>query len=85
MFKALDAKMGSVLLRGFLTLLLAGISIDAFAQPLRAIIDTSKGEIVVELNARAAPTTVASFANLAMRGFYDGLTFHRLERSFRGR
>ncbi len=82
MFKALDAKMRNFLLRGFLALLLAGTSVDALAQPLRAIIDTSKGEIVVELNARAAPTTVASFANLAMRGFYDGLTFHRLERNF---
>lgn len=59
-----------------------GFSSAASAQGLRAIIDTSKGEIVVELNARAAPTTVANFANLAMRGFYDGLTFHRLERNF---
>ncbi len=54
----------------------------AEAQVLRAVIDTSKGEIVVQLNQRAAPTTVANFANLAMRGFYDGLIFHRLERNF---
>lgn len=53
-----------------------------FAQGLTAVIDTSKGEIRVELNARAAPTTVANFVNLAQRGFYDGLTFHRLERNF---
>lgn len=66
----------------FLAVLLSGISISAVAQPLRAIIDTSKGEIVVQLNERAAPTTVANFANLAMRGFYDGLTFHRMERNF---
>lgn len=65
-----------------LALLLSSISINAVAQPLRAIIDTSKGEIVVQLNERAAPTTVANFANLAMRGFYDGLTFHRMERNF---
>lgn len=65
-----------------LVLMLSVISISAIAQPLRAIIDTSKGEIVVQLNERAAPTTVANFTNLAMRGFYDGLTFHRVERNF---
>ncbi|MEX0965436.1 MAG: peptidylprolyl isomerase [Pseudohongiellaceae bacterium] len=63
-------------------MLVAGLSINSYAQALRAIIDTSKGEIVVELNERAAPTTVANFTNLAMRGFYDGLTFHRMERNF---
>tara|TARA_B110000858_G_scaffold162625_1_gene187805 strand:- start:28094 stop:28708 length:615 start_codon:yes stop_codon:yes gene_type:complete len=65
-----------------LALMLSFVSIGAAAQPLQAIIDTSKGEIVVQLNERAAPTTVANFANLAMRGFYDGLTFHRVERNF---
>ena len=53
-----------------------------YSQELRAIIDTSIGTIEVNLNERAAPTTVANFANLAMRGFYDGLTFHRVERNF---
>jgi len=65
-----------------LVLMLSAISFGAIAQPLRAVIDTSKGEIVVQLNERAAPTTVANFTNLAMRGFYDGLTFHRVERNF---
>ena len=65
-----------------LALMLSLISVSAIGQPLRAIINTSKGEIVVQLNDRAAPTTVANFANLAMRGFYDGLTFHRMERNF---
>ena len=53
-----------------------------YSQELRAIIDTSKGTIEVNLNERAAPTTVANFVNLAIRGFYDGLTFHRVERNF---
>jgi peptidyl-prolyl cis-trans isomerase B (cyclophilin B) len=43
---------------------------------------TDKGTIEADLNERAAPTTVASFVNLARRGFYDGLTFHRVERNF---
>ncbi|GJM12072.1 MAG: peptidyl-prolyl cis-trans isomerase [Pseudohongiella sp.] len=69
-------------IRPLLLVLLSSLSMNALAQPLRAIIDTSKGEIVVQLNERAAPTTVANFSNLAMRGFYDGLTFHRMERNF---
>lgn len=65
-----------------LTLFIAGIVLPAQAQGLFAVIDTSKGVMRVELNHRAAPTTVANFANLAMRGFYDGLNFHRVERNF---
>ncbi|MBS24258.1 MAG: peptidylprolyl isomerase [Gammaproteobacteria bacterium] len=64
----------------FLVIALHGFS--AQAQSLVAIIDTSKGVIRTELNERAAPTTVANFVNLVMRGFYDGLTFHRVERNF---
>lgn len=57
-------------------------SSQSLAQELVAVIDTSKGVIRAELNDRAAPTTVANFVNLAMRGFYDGLTFHRWVRNF---
>ena len=58
------------------------LSSSLYAQGLVAIINTSKGVIEAELNDRAAPTTVANFINLAIRGFYDGLTFHRVERNF---
>lgn len=58
------------------------LSTVALAQPLVAVIDTERGVMRAELNDRAAPTTVANFVNLAMRGFYDGLTFHRVERNF---
>lgn len=36
------------------------------------------GTISVELDADAAPVTVANFLKLAEEGFYDGLTFHRI-------
>ena len=36
------------------------------------------GTIVVELQPKTAPTTVANFITLAEDGFYDGLTFHRI-------
>lgn len=65
-----------------LLLFLAVLSFTSQAQTLVAVIDTSKGVIRAELNPRAAPTTVANFVNLATRGFYDGLTFHRVERNF---
>ena len=58
------------------------VPIMGYSQDLRAIIDTSKGAIEVTLNERAAPTTVANFVNLAIRGFYEGLMFHRVERNF---
>ncbi len=65
-----------------LWLLLQGVAQGAYAQALTATIVTDKGTMEVELNEQAAPTTVANFVNLAQRGFYDGLTFHRVERNF---
>ena len=40
------------------------------------------GTIAVELDADAAPVTVANFLKLAKEGFYDGLTFHRIINGF---
>jgi len=47
-----------------------------------ATIFTGKGEIVLSLDAEAAPLTVNNFVSLARQGFYDGLTFHRVEPGF---
>ena len=47
-----------------------------------ATITTNKGKIVVSLDANAAPQTVNNFVFLANQGFYDGLTFHRVEPGF---
>ncbi|MDP2127425.1 MAG: peptidylprolyl isomerase [Pseudohongiella sp.] len=54
----------------------------AYAQTLSALIETNRGNIEIELNDRGSPTSVANFANLSLRGFYDGLTFHRVENRF---
>lgn len=40
------------------------------------------GTITVELDQEAAPITSANFVELANSGFYDGLTFHRIEPGF---
>ncbi len=45
---------------------------------LNAVFDTDRGPIKVELYPDKAPLTVANFVNLARRGFYDGLNFHRV-------
>ena len=45
---------------------------------LTATFDTDRGPIKVELAQDKAPLTVANFVNLAKRGFYDGLNFHRV-------
>ena len=45
---------------------------------LRAEIVSSRGTIHLTLTPEQTPITVANFVNLAQRGFYDGLTFHRV-------
>jgi len=45
-------------------------------------ISTDKGDIVFELYADDAPKTVSNFIYLANAGFYNGLTFHRVEPGF---
>lgn len=47
-----------------------------------ATITTPKGVIQVDLDAKAAPEAVNNFVFLARFGFYDGLTFHRVEKNF---
>jgi len=47
-----------------------------------ASIVTSCGTVVVALDAKDSPNTVNSFVYLAGKGFYDGLTFHRVAKDF---
>lgn len=49
---------------------------------LVAVIETSKGTIRVDLYPDKTPITVANFVNLAQRGYYDGLSFHRVISDF---
>jgi peptidyl-prolyl cis-trans isomerase B (cyclophilin B) len=44
----------------------------------KAVIETKKGNIELELFDKDAPNTVANFEKLIKEGFYDGLTFHRV-------
>ncbi len=47
-----------------------------------ATIETPRGTIKLELFANKTPKTVANFEKLAKKGFYDGLTFHRVIADF---
>ena len=54
------------------------MSIDA-AKQYNATIHTVQGDIVVKLRADKAPQTVNNFVTLSRQGYYDSLTFHRVE------
>ena len=49
---------------------------------MKANIHTNRGIINLELYPDKAPLTVASFANLSNRGYYNNLTFHRVIDNF---
>jgi len=57
------------------------MQIDA-GRAYTATISTARGDIVLQLDAGAAPQTVNNFVFLTEQGFYDGLTFHRVETGF---
>jgi peptidyl-prolyl cis-trans isomerase B (cyclophilin B) len=45
---------------------------------IKATLKTDKGDIKLNLFAEKAPVTVASFVNLVLKKYYDGLNFHRV-------
>jgi peptidyl-prolyl cis-trans isomerase B (cyclophilin B) len=49
------------------------------AGTVTAVIETSRGNIALDLRGDLMPITVANFTKLAKAGFYDGLNFHRVE------
>jgi peptidyl-prolyl cis-trans isomerase B (cyclophilin B) len=60
-------------------IVLFSLSKVAFAQDApRVRLETNLGVIVIELNQKAAPKTVANFLGYVKDGFYDGTIFHRV-------
>lgn len=55
-----------------------GMASVAAAAELSAEIETTKGKIVIALEPEKTPVTTANFVNLAQKGFYNGITFHRV-------
>lgn len=67
-------------------LLLAGFNLQAApdqgAEPVTVRMQTTMGDIVLELDAEKAPVTVENFLEYARAGFYDGTIFHRVIPNF---
>jgi cyclophilin family peptidyl-prolyl cis-trans isomerase len=57
-------------------------TLAAEAKTVQARITTAKGDIVFSFYPDEAPQHAAAFIKLARAGFYDGLTFHRVEPGF---
>ena len=49
---------------------------------MEAHIETNKGTIKLNLFEKEVPVTIANFINLSNRGYYDGLSFHRVIDNF---
>ena len=49
---------------------------------VHVVLSTTKGDIELALYPSKAPVTVANFLNLASRGYYRGITFHRVIPNF---
>ena len=58
------------------------LSTVALAANPQVRLDTSKGEIVLELYPDRAPATVANFLSYVQDGFYNGTVFHRIIPNF---
>lgn len=70
------------LILGIFSLSFLKTSYSQESKNLIANISTDKGDIKIELYGDKTPLTVGSFVNLAKRGFYDGLKFHRVIEDF---
>ncbi len=74
----------------FITILMLSLVLAcmAFAEESKpetgriAVIETSKGAIIIALYEKDAPITTANFIELVKRKFYDGLKFHRVVPGF---
>ena len=59
-----------------------GSTFAARMQDIRLILHTSRGNIEGTIFASKVPMTAANFLNLAKRGYYDGIKFHRVIKGF---
>ncbi|HEY6122708.1 MAG TPA: peptidylprolyl isomerase, partial [Pyrinomonadaceae bacterium] len=57
-------------------------ALSRIGRSVRATITTNRGPFVIELLPAAAPLTVDNFVELAKRGYFNGITFHRVVPNF---
>jgi cyclophilin family peptidyl-prolyl cis-trans isomerase len=70
-----------------LTIMLFGLSLSCWADEAissnpRVRLETTMGNITLELNSKAAPKTVENFLSYVQSGFYNGTVFHRVMKGF---
>jgi cyclophilin family peptidyl-prolyl cis-trans isomerase len=70
--------------RTWIGVLLTGIAMatPGWAETTRVRIETSAGNMVVQLESERAPLTVKNFLQYAREGFYEGTIFHRVVNGF---
>ena len=72
----------SLLMLSFLMVMMAGVISYSKEYKMKVKIMTEKGDININLLPEKSPVTVANFVNLAKKGYYDGLKFHRVIDNF---
>lgn len=78
MLKKLALLVAAVGLTASIATLCAKSEEQAAKNDVRIIIKTDKGDIKATIFASKTPVTAANFLNLAKRGYYNGVTFHRV-------
>ena len=79
MYHSLEAIMKKILLAAMLALpVVPAWAADEVPAHPYVKIETTEGDIILELDGRQAPLTVANFLKLIDSGFYDGTIFHRV-------
>lgn len=72
----------SLLMLSILMVMMAGVISYSKEYKMKVKIITEKGDININLLPEKSPVTVANFVNLAKKGYYDGLKFHRVIDNF---
>ena len=72
----------SLLMLSFLMIMMAGVISYSREYKMKVKIMTEKGDININLLPEKSPVIVANFVNLAKKGYYDGLKFHRVIDNF---
>ena len=72
----------SLLMLSILVVMMAGVISYSKEYKMKVKIITEKGDININLLPEKSPVTVANFVNLAKKGYYDGLKFHRVIDNF---
>lgn len=74
--------MKKILLLLLACLLFCPFTAEAGDKPQRVRLETSQGDIVIELDSKRAPQTVNNFLGYARDDFYNGTIFHRVIKGF---